>query len=54
MQLRRNRRELGVQFGAKAIHDRGDRDRDAGSDQAIFNRGDPGLVFEKCVKGDPT
>ena len=47
MQLRRDRRELGVQLGAKTIYDRDNRDRDTSRDQAILNRGRSGLIFEK-------
>jgi hypothetical protein len=47
MQLRRDRRELGVQLGAKTIYDRDNRDRDTSGDQAILNRGRARLVGQK-------
>ena len=47
LQLRRDRRELGVQLGAKAVHNRNDGERNASCDEAVFNRGGPGFVFEK-------
>ena len=47
LQLRRDRRELGVQLGAYAVHDRDDGEPNASCDEAVFNRGGPGFVFEK-------
>ena len=47
MQLRRNRRELGVQLGTKPVHNGDDGECYARGDQAILNRGGPGFVFEK-------
>ena len=37
----RDRRELVVQAGAQAVHDRNDRKRDARRDQTVFDRGCP-------------
>jgi len=47
VQLRRDRRELGIQFGAKAVHNRDDCDRNASGDEAILDGGRARLVFEK-------
>ena len=47
LQLGRNRVELGVQLGAEAVDDGDDRDRDAGGDKAVFDRGGAELSFTK-------
>ena len=39
-----NRRELGVQLRAQPVHDRNDGERNAGRDQAVFDRRRAGLV----------
>jgi len=52
-ELGRNAGEFGVQFRPKAVHDSNDGDRNPGSDQALFNRGRPGFVFEKRLKSVP-
>ncbi len=43
-------RENGVQVRAEAIDRRDDRQRDAGCDQTVFNRGRPRLIREKLPK----
>src|SRR5262249_53785014 len=45
-----DRGELGVQVAAEAIDDRDDRQRNAGSNQAIFDRGGAGLVLHETGK----
>lgn len=45
--MRRDRRELGVQLWTQAVHNRDDGERNASCDEAIFNRGGSGFVFEK-------
>jgi hypothetical protein len=47
MQLRRNRREFGIQLSTKAVHDRDDGECDARSDESIFNGCSPGFIFQK-------
>ena len=42
--------EVGIQGRAEAIDRRDDRQRDPGRNQAIFNRGRPGLVGQKLQK----
>src|SRR5271169_3122021 len=46
-QLGRDAREGGVKLGAQAIDHGDDGDRDAGSDQAIFNSGSPRIVLQE-------
>src|SRR5215510_16445213 len=45
-----DRGELGVQVGAEAVDDRDDRERNAGSNQAVFNRGGAGLILHETGK----
>ena len=52
-QLRRDRRELGVQPGPKSIYDRDDYERNAGGDDAVFDGGCAGFVFQKRVDSTP-
>ena len=40
-----------VQLGAEALHDSDDRDRDAGSDQAVLDGRRARLVLGKTLKG---
>ena len=47
LELGRDALELGVQRGAEAVHDRDDRDRDASSDQAIFDGRRAGVVLNE-------
>ena len=42
-----DRGELGVQVGTKAVHDSDNRERNAGSNQAVFDGGSAGLVLNK-------
>src|ERR1700721_2629443 len=47
-----DRGELGVQVGAEAVNDRNDRERDAGCNQAVFDRGGAGFILhESSNKG---
>jgi hypothetical protein len=46
-QLRRDRRELGVQLGADAVDDGDDGNGNPGGDQAIFNGGRSGFIFDE-------
>ena len=41
--------EGGGQFRAGALHDRDDRDRDAGGDEAVFDGGRTGFVLGKAL-----
>ena len=43
--------ERAVQLGAEALHDRDDRDGDAGSDQAVFDGRRARLVLGKALEG---
>src|SRR6478736_5140992 len=43
----RDRTELGVQRAAEVVDDGDDRQRDAGSDQAVFNGGGAGFVLHE-------
>src|SRR5215813_12720139 len=45
-----DRGELGVQVGAEAIDDRDDRQRNAGGNEAVFDRGGAGLVLHETGK----
>jgi hypothetical protein len=49
LQGSRNRRELRVQAGAYPVHDSNDRQRNAGSDQTVFDRRCPRLVAKKLL-----
>ena len=51
VQLVRDVAERAVQLGAEALHDGDDRDRDAGSDQAVFDGRRARLVLGKALKG---
>src|SRR4051812_48929851 len=42
-----DRGELGVQVGTEAVHDSDDRERNAGCNQAVFDRGGAGLVLHE-------
>jgi hypothetical protein len=42
-----NAAESRFQAGAEALHNGNDRNRDAGSDEAVFDRRGPGLVFHE-------
>src|ERR1041385_1738845 len=42
-----DRRELGVQGAAEAVHDRDDGERDAGGDQSVFDGGGAGLILHE-------
>jgi hypothetical protein len=46
-QLRRNRREFGLQICADAVHDRNDGNRYAGGDQPVFDRRRGGLIHKE-------
>ena len=46
-ELARNATEGALQLGAAAIHDREDRDREAGGDEAVFDGGGAGLVLQE-------
>jgi hypothetical protein len=52
-QLRRDRRELGVQLGPKSIYDRDDCERNASGDDAVFDGGCAGFVSQKRVSATP-
>src|SRR5437660_5755 len=41
--------QLGVQGRAEALHDRDDRDRDAGGDEAVFDGGCSRLILGKAL-----
>ena len=43
--------ERRVELGAEALHDRDDRDRDAGGDQAVLDGRRARLVLGKTLKG---
>src|SRR6185503_8772747 len=43
----RDRAELGVQRAAEVVDDGDDRERDAGSDQAVFNGGGAGFILHE-------
>ena len=45
-----DRSELGLQVAAEAVDDGDNGKRDAGSDQAVFDRGGAGLVLHKTSK----
>src|SRR3954467_9830164 len=42
-----DRRELAVQVAAQAVHDGDDGERDAGGDEAVFDRGRTGFVLQE-------
>jgi hypothetical protein len=48
--LRRDRRELGIQFGAKAVHNRDDCDRNASGDKAILDGGRARVVGQELAE----
>src|SRR3954464_7783573 len=41
------RREISFQGAAEALHDRDDRERDAGGDQSVFDGGGAGLILHE-------
>src|SRR5262249_43319688 len=45
-----HRAEVGLEVGADALDHRDDRDRDAGSDQAVLDGGRAGLVAKKTLE----
>ena len=47
VKLRRNRRKLGIQLGAEAVHDGDNRNGDASGDQAVFDGGGAGFVGQE-------
>jgi len=47
LQLGRDAVELGIEAGADRIDGGDDHDRNAGGNQAVFNRGSAGLILQK-------
>jgi hypothetical protein len=42
-----DRREPGSEIGAEPVHDRDDRERNSGCDQAVLDRGGAGFIGEE-------
>ena len=49
LQRRIDRRELGVERCTQTVHRSDDRERNSGSDQAVFDRGGAALVVQKSA-----
>ena len=49
LQLGRDVVEFGVKSGTDIVDCGDDHDRNTSGDQAVFNRGRSGLVFQECV-----